>query len=99
MGKRKSLNDRENKRPIDNLFVSKKQNTEDTSNKGDNITCKQTDKKSDLYVRKTYHITQDLVDAIAIYSSFERKDKSEIVREALRNYIPEKYIKMTKDIE
>ena len=99
MSKRKSLNERENKRPIDNLFVPKEDGKKDTSNKGDNVTCKQTDTEVESYVRKTHHLTQDIVDAIAIYSSFERKEKSEIVREALLNYIPEKYIKMARDMK
>ncbi len=50
-------------------------------------------KKQD-YKRQTYFLTDDLIQAIAFKSVFDKMDKSEIVREALKTYIEDKYFKM-----
>ena len=46
------------------------------------------------FIRKTYHLTEDIIKAIAVMGVVEDKEKSEIVREALKNYIPDKYFDM-----
>lgn len=50
-------------------------------------------KKQD-YKRQTYFLTDDLIQAIAFKSVFDKMDKSEIVREALKQYIETKYFEM-----
>lgn len=48
----------------------------------------------DKYIRQTYHIEPVQKKAIALMAAHEQLDKSEIVRQALENYIPKKYIQM-----
>ncbi len=86
MPKRTGLNDRE-KRPLDALFT--KENNASTKKQSKKISEKN-------YVRKTYHVTQDIVDTLALYSAFEKVDKSEVVRKALEKHIPQKYFQMPK---
>lgn len=62
--------------------------TKQTSNIVNNKTKKQD------YKRQTYFLTDDLIQAIAFKSVFDKMDKSEIVREALRAYIEDKYFEM-----
>ena len=62
--------------------------TEQTNNIVNNKTKKQD------YKRQTYFLSDDLIQAIAFKSVFDKMDKSEIVREALKTYIEEKYFKM-----
>lgn len=52
-------------------------------------------KEIDL-IRKTYYIELTQSDWIDSMAYFEKMDKSEIVRKALENYIPEKYKKTIK---
>ncbi len=63
-------------------------NDKSTSNIVNNKTNKQE------YKRQTYFLTEDLIQAIAFKSVFDKMDKSEIVREALRAYIEDKYFEM-----
>lgn len=42
--------------------------------------------------RQTYYITELYIQAIEQMAFFEKMDKSEIVREALKQYVPKKYI-------
>lgn len=62
--------------------------TEKTSNNVNNETKKQD------YKRQTYFLTDDLIQAISFKSVFDKMDKSEIVREALKSYIEDKYFNM-----
>lgn len=97
--KRTSLSER-TKRPVDDLFPSSKENENtDTSNQVNNETSKQVGKKNDEYIRQTYYLTQHLIDSLSIYSTFEKLDKSEIIRETLENSIPEKYQEMAKNMK
>lgn len=50
-------------------------------------------KKQD-YKRQTYFLSDDLIQAIAFKSVFDKMDKSEIVREALKSYIEDRYFNM-----
>lgn len=86
MAKRVSIDNRI-KRPIDNLFESSIEIKDELllENKEENK-------------RQTYYISQGLIDALNIYSTFEKVDKSTSVRCALENYIPEKYKKMARDM-
>lgn len=61
---------------------------EQTSNIVNNQTRKQE------YKRKTYFLTDELIKAIALKSAHDDMDKSEIVREALKSYIEDKYFYM-----
>lgn len=99
MAKRTSLTDRE-RRPIDALFTpSTESENMQTSNHKNISQNKQNDiKTKEEYIRKTYYLTQPLIDSLAVYSTFEKLDISEIVREALEKYIPEKYKEMAKNI-
>ncbi len=42
--------------------------------------------------KNTYEISERYLDAITMMSCFEKMDKSEIVRNALKEYIPAKYV-------
>lgn len=42
-------------------------------------------------IRRTYYLTQELIDSVEAMAYHEKKDKSDIIREALEKYIPEKY--------
>lgn len=44
--------------------------------------------------RQTYYITQLYIEAIEQMAFYEKMDKSEIVREALKQYIPSKYLNL-----
>lgn len=44
--------------------------------------------------RQTYYITELYIQAIEQMAFYERMDKSEIVREALKQYIPSKYLNL-----
>lgn len=44
--------------------------------------------------RQTYYITELYIQAIEQMAFYEKMDKSEIVREALEQYIPTKYINL-----
>lgn len=44
--------------------------------------------------RATYYISQLYIEAIEQMAFYEKMDKSEIVREALKQYIPSKYVNL-----
>lgn len=44
--------------------------------------------------RATYYITPVYIEAIEQMAFYEKMDKSEIVREALKQYIPSKYLNL-----
>jgi len=44
--------------------------------------------------RATYYITPVYINAIEQMAFYEKMDKSEIVREALKQYIPSKYLNL-----
>lgn len=67
---------------------SKLQDDKKTSNIVNNETNKQE------YKRQTYFLTDDLIQALAFKSVFDKMDKSEIVRVALKAYIEDKYFEM-----
>lgn len=48
--------------------------------------------------RQTYYLTQELIDALALMSAYEKKDKSVLVREFFKKCIPEKYIEQAKEL-
>lgn len=65
-------------------------------NKTSNIVNNKTKKQE--YKRQTYFLTEDIIQALAFKSVFDKMDKSEIVREALKQYIDSKYFEMaTRD--
>jgi len=45
--------------------------------------------------RQTYYITELYIEAIEQMAFYEKMDKSEIVRKALEQYIPKKYIQLS----
>lgn len=55
-------------------------------------TLPQEDAEIDKPKRATYYITPLYIDAIEQMAFYEKMDKSEIVREALKQYIPSKYL-------
>ncbi len=63
---------------------------ENTSEKSKVI--KRRKKEEEEYVRQTYHLNEYLIQALSMLSGFERRDKSEIVRSALKQYIPERIL-------
>lgn len=69
-------------------FDDKESNNTAIEQTSNNVNIKT--KKQD-YKRQTYFLTDDLIQAIAFKSVFDKMDKSEIVREALRAYIEDKY--------
>jgi hypothetical protein len=44
--------------------------------------------------RQTYYITELYIKAIEQMAFYEKMDKSEIVRAALEEYVPQKYLKL-----
>ncbi len=61
-------------------------------NEGKKVFFQKTEKdKKLIYTRKTYHLSEEIVKALALMSAFEGREKSEIVRESLKEYIPKKY--------
>lgn len=69
--------------------------SKETKNKGKKVFFEKTeDDTNQDYIRRTYHLSNKLIQAIAIMGAMEGKEKSEIVREALKEYIPEKYFNM-----
>ena len=91
MSNRISVSDRLKKekeeRPVDELFKS----TDDNDKKEDKK------KNKEELRRQTYYISEILIDALKFKKAFEDKDINEIVREALKEHIDEKYIKMAED--
>lgn len=90
MNKRVSVTDRlskDVKRPVDKLFESTEKKEKENELKSDGENLK----------RQTYYIPEILIDAIAFKKTFEDKDISQIVREALYEYVDEKYIKMAEE--
>lgn len=75
----------------DSLF--KATNTNENSQTS-NIVNIETNKQSDSYRRQTYFLTDELIQALAFKSVFDKMDKSEIVRAALKAYIEDKYFEM-----
>lgn len=41
--------------------------------------------------RQTYYLTEELIKSISLMSAYEDKEKSQIVREALEEYISKEY--------
>ena len=81
MSNRKSIQERESTRPVNAFFEESKQ------------TSKKTNKD---YSKKTYYLSEEHIKAINLYSAFEEVDKSEIIRNAIESYIPEKYFEMAR---
>lgn len=100
-GKRVSAKDKLGKDSLFNATVEvMKDQVHIDDKETNNIITKQTSnivnnktKKQD-YKRQTYFLTDDLIQAIAFKSVFDKMDKSEIVREALKAYIEDKYFEM-----
>ena len=79
----------------DSLFTPTIENNETSNTKikqSSNIVNNETSKQT--YKRQTYFLTDELIQAIAFKSVFNKMDKSEIVREALKQYIEDKYFNM-----
>lgn len=102
MTNRLSIADREKNDKVkkDSLFNATSEFVEDnkqenieTSNIVNNETLKQVNTKEETK-RQTYFLTPELIRAISLMSAHENKDKSVIVREALKVYIDEKYFNM-----
>lgn len=90
--KRTSAIDRVKK---DNLFKDTTSQFVNNETNQDENTGKLVDaSKSTDYKRQTYYLEEDLIQAIGLKAVFEKKDKSEIVREALRAYIEDKYFNL-----
>ncbi len=81
MSKRSSISDRQKKvvRPVDTLLFNQDKHV--------NI-------QTNTLKRQTYYLTEDIIKALKLYSAFEDKDKSDTVRQALREFIPDKYFDM-----
>ena len=47
--------------------------------------------------RKTFYADVEVSTALDLYRVYENKNKSEIVAEALKKYIPEKFFKMAQE--
>ena len=95
MSKRISVEDRlkkDIKRPVDKLFESTTEKTEDESKK----VTENTKGAWDLR-RQTYYIPEIIIDALQLKKAFENKDISEIVREALIDSIDDKYLTMAEE--
>lgn len=80
----------------DNLFnstnIESSESIIQAANKTSNIVNNKTSKQE--YKRQTYFLTEELIQALAFKSVFDKMDKSEIVREALKQYIDDKYFNM-----
>lgn len=86
--KRISAKDREGK---DSLFTRTLEDVnKETCKPVNNITNLQETKTR----RQTYFLTEELIRAISLKSAFEQRDKSDIVREAIKSYIEDKYFSL-----
>lgn len=56
-------------------------------------------KEKDKLKRQTYYLTNEIITALSLYSVYENMDKSQIVRKALKEFIPEEYFQKAKDIK
>ena len=52
---------------------------------------------TDGKIRMTHYFNQYQIDCITYYAAFSGKRKSQIVQEAIENYIPDKYKKLASD--
>lgn len=77
----------------DQVHIDDKETNNTVSEQTSNIVNKKTRKQENK--RQTYFLTDDLIQAIAFKSVFDNMDKSEIVREALKAYIEDKYFEMS----
>lgn len=68
------------------------------NNQVDNEICKQTNKEAKELKRQTYYLEEDMIKALGLKAVLENRDKSEIVRAALKQYIEERYFELGKDI-
>lgn len=93
MTKRNSISDRQKKvvRPVDTLLFNQDKQENKQTNKHVNI---QTEQQVSKLKRQTYYLTEDIIKALKLYSAFEDKDKSESVRQALKEFIPDRYFDM-----
>lgn len=76
----------------DQVHIEDKETNNSVTEQTSNIVNNETNKQD--YKRQTYFLTDDLIQAIAFKSVFDKMDKSEIVREALKSYIEDKYFDM-----
>lgn len=89
MSKRPSIEERDNKRPVNAFFTGEQANQQASK--------KVKKQASNDYTKKTYYLTDRIIKAINFYSAFEDIDKSEIVRAALESHIPKKYFDMISE--
>lgn len=71
---------------------------EERESKRQNPLFKNTSTRSSL-VKRTYTLPLDLIKALDIYAAYTSKDKSEIIRDALHQAIPDKYIDEARSLE
>lgn len=50
------------------------------------------------FKKQTYYLEDKTIGALSLYCIYERKDKSETVRQALKGLIPEKYFVMAEEM-
>lgn len=93
--KRNSVSDRQKKviRPVDAVLFNKKDDIQ--TNIQENIQAsKHVNIQTNELKRQTYYLSEDIIKALKLYSAFEDKDKSKTVRQALKEFIPDKYFGM-----
>lgn len=73
----------------DNNIINQENNSNNVDN---NVSCKTI--KKDKLVNRTYSIPEKIDKALKIKAVIEGKDAVEIVREALRSFIEDKYFNM-----
>lgn len=94
MNKRKTVNERVSKKASINQFEKMIQTTSEDA-ETDNPKIEDRDPWKTR--RQTYHIPEIIIDALQIQKAFEDKDISETVREALLEYIDDKYLDMAEN--
>lgn len=93
---RVSLSDRLKSNPMNELF----KNTEELQAKNTPVEAAPETEPEAVGVahacRKTYILTEELSRAVGIYASITGMDKSEIVRNAISQFVPGEYLEMAK---
>lgn len=84
MSKRPSIKDKLSLGEKKESFFADTSNVEMYKNEDEN--------KEEELKRQTYYLTKELIRALALMSAYKEIDKSEIVREALKEYIPETFL-------
>ncbi len=97
---RKGLNSKENKRATGFVANATKDSITENNNSFENDNKEHTKetkiKQTNIKIKKTYNLDEKISKVLDIYSAMNSQNKSSVVEEALKSYIPEKYKNMVE---